>query len=482
MDYQTTVLITLIVYKVLLIGIGLWSNKRAQNTEEFFIGGRSLGPWVAAISAAASASSAWSLLGMSGAAYFLGVSAIWIVPSVILGYCFNWLWLAPRIQRAAKHNASVTLTDFITYKASSKKAAIIWLCTFCIVISFAFYIAAQFQAAGTMFSETFNMSANTSILLGTIIILIYTLLGGFWAVSLTDTLQGILMVATAVLLPVAAIITIGGFDSLWQQMQLVYSPTQLSWFGEHQGINIIAFIIGTLGIGLANPGQPHVVNRLMALRDEKAVRQGKYIGIGWSVVIFVSMLIVGWSARVLLVADIHHEQAMISLAQQLFPPVLAGVVVAATLSAIMSTADSQLLVAASAVSYDIGSGSQKASMFRSKLTVALMCVISMLIAMWAPQDIFTRVLFAWNALGAAFGPVVIVLLMNRTCQDKYLFSAILIGFCSTVIFHWLPSPPGDVIERVLPFILAFACAWVGSAPNTSSVNRQQNSLTSYENS
>jgi len=477
MDYQTTVLITLIVYKVLLIGIGVWSNKRAQNTEEFFIGGRSLGPWVAAISAAASASSAWSLLGMSGAAYFLGVSAIWIVPSVILGYCFNWLWLAPRIQRAAKEKSNVTLTDFITHDTSSKKRAIIWLCTVCIVFSFAFYIAAQFQAAGTMFSETFQMSANTSIVLGTVIILIYTLLGGFWAVSLTDTLQGLLMVATAVLLPIAAIITIGGFDTLWQQMQLVYTPTQLSWFGEYQGINIIAFIIGTLGIGLANPGQPHVVNRLMALRDEKAVKQGRYIGIGWSVVIFVSMLIVGWSARVLLTTDIHHEQAMISLAQQLFPPVLAGVVVAATLSAIMSTADSQLLVAASAASYDIGSSSQKSSMLRSKLTVGVMCVISMLIAIWAPQDIFTRVLFAWNALGAAFGPVVIILLMNRTCKDQYLFNAILIGFCTTVIFHWLPSVAGDVIERVLPFILAFTCAWLGSEPNTYAANRQQNSLT-----
>mgnify|MGYP000615941965 CR=1 FL=1 len=462
MDYQSTVLVTLIVYKILLISIGIWSNKKTKSTDDFFIGGRTLGPWVAAISAAASASSAWSLLGMSGAAYFLGLSAIWIVPSVILGYCFNWLWVAPRIQKAATANKSVTLTDFITQGAQSHKKSIIWLCTVCIVISFAFYIAAQFQAAGNMFSETFAMEANTSIVLGTMIILVYTLLGGFWAVSITDTLQGILMVVTAVLLPIAAIFTIGGFDNLWQQMQLVYDPVQLSWFGEYQGINIIAFLLGTLGIGLANPGQPHVVNRLMALRDEKAVRQGKYIGIGWSIVIFVSMLIVGWSARVLLSSDIHQEQAMISLAQQLFPPVLAGVVVAATLSAIMSTADSQLLVAASAVSYDISSSSQKSNLLRSKLTVATMCFISMMIAIWAPQDIFSRVLFAWNALGAAFGPIVIILLLGRTCRPAFLFSAILIGFTSTVLFSWLPSAPGDVIERVVPFCLAFACAWLGS--------------------
>ncbi|MDG1752289.1 MAG: sodium/proline symporter [Thalassotalea sp.] len=461
MDYQTTVLITLIIYKVILISIGIWSNKRTTNTDEYFIGGRELGPWVAAISAAASASSAWSLLGMSGAAYLLGLSAIWIVPSVILGYSFNWLWLAPRIQQKAKQNKSVTLSDFIAQGQSHSKA-ILWLCSLCIVFSFAFYIAAQFQAAGNMFSDTFAMSANNSIILGTLIILIYTLLGGFWAVSITDTLQGMLMVATAIMLPIAAIYAIGGPTELWQQMQLVYNDTQLSWFGEYQGIYAVFFVLGTFGIGLGNPGQPHVVNRLMALKDEKAVKQGKYIGIGWSVIIFTSMLLVGWSAKVLLATEVTGEQALVSLSQQVFPPVLAGIVVAATLSAIMSTADSQLLVAASAISYDISSKKSRQNLVLSRLTVVGMCIVAMCLAIYAPEDIFTRVLFAWNALGAAFGPVVIIILMHRHISGKATFSAIFIGFFSTVIFSLFPAPPGDVIERILPFILAFLTAWFGS--------------------
>lgn len=461
MDYQTTVLITLIVYKITLIGIGIWSNKRTTNTDEYFIGGRGLGPWVAAISAAASASSAWSLLGMSGAAYMLGLSAIWIVPSVILGYSFNWLWLAPRIQKQAKEKQSVTLSDFIA-KGRSHSKAILWLCSLCIVFSFAFYIAAQFQAAGNMFSDTFAMSADSSIMLGTLIILIYTLLGGFWAVSITDTLQGLLMVATAIMLPIAALYVIGGPIALWEQMQLVYNDTQLSWFGEYQGIYAIAFVLGTFGIGLGNPGQPHVVNRLMALRDEKAVRQGKYIGIGWSVIIFISMLLVGWSAKVLLTAPVGSEQALVSLSQQVFPPVLAGIVVAATLSAIMSTADSQLLVAASAISYDISSEKSRQNLILSRLTVVIMCLIAMCLAIYAPEDIFTRVLFAWNALSAAFGPVVIITVMQRQISGQATFLAIAVGFFSTVIFSLFPAPPGDVIERILPFVLAFTIAWFGS--------------------
>lgn len=454
MDYTTAVLLTLVTYKVLLIAIGVWSNRKNQSSDDYFIGGRTLGPWVAAISAAASASSAWSLLGMSGAAYAMGLPAIWIVPAVVLGYSFNWLWLAPRIQQQAHQKQSVTVTDFITADAKDYKRKIIWLSTFCIVFSFIFYIAAQFQAAGNMFAATFDMDIQLSIALGTAIILIYTLLGGFWAVSITDTVQGVIMIATAIILPSVALYSVGGFEQLWQQMQLTYTTSQLSWFGEHTGVYIIAFLLGTAGIGVGNPGQPHVVNRLMAIKDEASVKQGAYIGIGWSIIIFVSMLLVGWSARVLLAAPVDGEQALIELAQLLLPSAIAGIVVAATLSAIMSTADSQLLVAAGAISYDLPKNNRAKTLTSARITVAVMCLLSMLLAIYAPKDIFSRVLFAWNALGAAFGPVLIVMLMKRHIAPQVIFLSILIGFTSTVIFHWLPALPGDVLERIVPFVLS----------------------------
>lgn len=462
MDYTTTVLITLVIYKIVLISIGFYANKKTTSTEDYFIGGRGLGPWVAAISSAASASSAWTLLGMSGAAYAMGLSAIWIVPAVVCGYMFNWMWLAPRLQKKAAIEKSVTLTELLAKGSGSFTKPILWLCSLCIVVAFTFYVAAQFQAAGTTFASTFDVSMESSILLGTTIILIYTLLGGFWAVSITDTLQGALMVIAALVLPIAALFAIGGPLELWQQMHVAYSESQMSIAGEHSGFIALAFVFGLLAIGLGNPGQPHVVNRMMALRDEKSVQQAKLIAVAWAAIVITGMLIVGWAAKVLLEPVVNNEQALLEVTNQLFPPVVAGVIIAAILSAIMSTADSQLLVSASAVSYDVAENkNNKNSLLYSRLTVVLMCIISMLIALYAPEDIFSRVLFAWNALGAAFGPLLIVKVMSKSVAGKYAFAAIFVGFFLSVILSLFPSPPGDYLERIVPFVLAFIIAWLG---------------------
>ncbi|KGJ98070.1 sodium/proline symporter [Thalassotalea sp. ND16A] len=462
MDYTTTVLVTLIAYKVILIGIGFYANQKTKSTEDYFIGGRGLGPWVAAISSAASASSAWTLLGMSGAAYAMGLPAIWLVPAVVSGYVFNWLWLAPRLQKKAEQEQSVTLSELLAHGSGQFKKPILWLCSLCIVFAFTFYVAAQFQAAGNTFASTFNVSMESSIALGTLIILIYTLLGGFWAVSITDTLQGILMAVAGLILPIAGLIAVGGFAELWLQMQSVYTGSQLQLSGEYNGLMALAFIVGLFGIGLGQPGQPHVVNRMMALRDQKAVQQAKIIAIGWAAIVVGGMLIVGWCAKVLIEPVANNEQALLEVTNVLFPPVVAGVMIAAILSAIMSTADSQLLVSASAMSYDISEDkNHKNSLLYSRLTVVLMCIISMLIAIYIPKDIFTRVLFAWNALGAAFGPLLIVKVISKSVDGKYAFAAIATGFSLSVILSLFPSTPGDYIERLIPFSLAFVIAWLG---------------------
>ena len=462
MDYTTTVLVTLVIYKIVLIGIGFWSNQKTNSTEDYFIGGRGLGPWVAAISSAASASSAWTLLGVSGAAYAMGLSAVWLVPAVLFGYIFNWLWLAPKLQIKAAKEQTVTLTELLASGSGKFKKPIIWFCSFCIVFAFTFYVAAQFQAAGTTFASTFEVSMESSIIMGTTIILIYTLLGGFWAVSVTDTLQGILMAIASLVLPVAGLFAVGGFTDLWMQMHHTFSETQMQLTGSHSGFIAIAFIVGLMGIGLGQPGQPHVVNRMMALRDEKAVQQAKIIAIGWATIVIGGMLIVGWCAKVLLAAEVNNEQALLEVTNMLFPPVVAGVIIAAILSAIMSTADSQLLVSASAMSYDvIDNKNSSKSLFYSRLTVVVMCIISMLLALYAPEDIFSRVLFAWNALGAAFGPLLIVKVMSKSVDGRFAFAAIVTGFVLSVILSLFPSPPGDYLERLIPFALAFAISWMG---------------------
>ena len=324
MDRETVVLVTLIAYKILLVAIGFWASKRTKSTEDFFIGGKTLGPWVAATSSSASASSAWSLLGVSGAAFTMGLPAIWLFPAVVLGYMFNWLWVAPRIRQLGNQSGAVTLTDLMAGKDNFSKV-IVYLCSFIIVFSFSFYIAAQFQAAGGTFATTFGMDSDHAIALGTLIILIYTLLGGFWAVSITDTLQGLLMAVTALVLPVFALLAVGGFGELFSQLSNHLTTTQMSFTGAHQGLMGVAFALGLLGVGLGNPGQPHVVNRFMALKDEKAVKVGRYIGIAWPIIVIGGMLILGWCARILLVDVSDNEQVLFSVTNLLFHPVVAGI-------------------------------------------------------------------------------------------------------------------------------------------------------------
>jgi len=461
-DREAVIFITLIMYKVLLIGIGFWASKRTKSTEDYFIGGKTLGPWVAAISSSASASSAWSLLGVSGAAYVMGYSALWLFPAVIGGYLFNWLWLAPKVYALSRQVNAVTLPELLAGKDGAWSTAIIWLCSFAIVFSFSFYIAAQFQAAGGTFASSFNMDATKAIMLGTLIILIYTLLGGFWAVSVTDTLQGILMALTALLLPVAALIQVGGFEPLYQGLSTQFSAEQSSLTGVHSGWMGVAFVLGMLGIGLGNPGQPHVVNRFMALKDEKSINTAKYIGIGWPIIVYGGMLLLGLCARLLVPQADNNEQVLFGVTTLLFHPIVAGVIIAAVLSAIMSTADSQLLVAASSVSYDIKKGlSAKRSLLLSRFAVFAMCLVSMLIAIYAPEAIFSRVLFAWAAIGSAFAPLLIILLCGYNVKASYRFAAIFIGFTLTIYFNWQDNTPGDIAERVLPFICALGVAFLG---------------------
>jgi sodium/proline symporter len=461
MSREVVILVTLICYKILLIGIGLWASKRTQTSQDFFIGGKTLGPWVAAISSSASASSAWSLLGVSGAAYAMGLSALLLFPAIVGGYIFNWLWLAPKIRKLGNKTGAITLTQLLSGNSKWSKAIMI-ACSFAIIFSFAFYVAAQFQAAGGTFSSSFGMSIGSAIITGTLIILIYTLLGGFWAVSVTDTLQGMLMALVAILLPLFALWEIGGPSTLISALPDVYTSTQLSFSGEFYGWAAVAFVIGMLGIGLGNPGQPHVVNRFMAIENDGDMKTAKWVGIGWPIIVYGGMLLLGLCARVLLPINANSEQVLFDVTNLLFHPIVAGMIVAAVLSAIMSTADSQLLVAASSLSYDLKpAGNPSNSLLWSRCTVAIMCIVFLLIALFAPEAIFSRVLFAWAAIGSAFGPLLIVILYGYEVSGKFRLAAILVGFMGTVLFNWQATAPGDILERVLPFALSLVIAWWG---------------------
>jgi len=466
MDKTTSVLITLVVYNAILIGVGLWARGRNRDVEDFYLGGRGLGAWVAAISASASSSSAWTLLGVSGAAYAWGLPALWIFPSTVGGFLLNWLWVAPRLQKLAAEENAVTLSEVIAPPATGRhRKLILRTAALIIVFCFTFYIASQFEAAGKAFETVFELSKQNSILIGAAIVLVYTLLGGFWAVSVTDSVQGGLMVVAALILPIAAITAVGGFGPLADGLAAVGSAG--SPIGGGAFVSVF-FVLGLMGIGINYPGQPHVVNRFMALKDEKALRQGRIIAIAWAVIVYAGMLLLGLCARVLFADLGDSEQVLFKAATELLPAVVAGVMLAAVLSAIMSTADSQLLVAASAISYDwnLADRQKETGMAGSRSTLVVVLIMATVLALVWRADIFSRVLFAWSAAGSAFGPILIMRLLGRSVSCRATFAAMVLGFGMTVIISLFPDAPGDAAERLVPFFIALFIAAAGSSKNS----------------
>ncbi len=463
MSKEFIILITLLVYITLLISLGYFGSRRTHNNTDFFIGGRTLGPIVASMSYFSSSASAWVMLGLSGISYVTGVSALWVVPGLVLGHGFSWIWVAPRLQKLSHAKKLVTVTDVLVLDANDDAKKKIRIFTSVIIIfCFMFYVAAQLQAAGGTFAVTFGFSLTNSIMLGGLVIMSYTMLGGFWAVSLTDTLQGTLMMIASIILPLLALAQVGGISDFWQNYQVVASPEQLSIMDSHVGIMLLGFVIGSMSIGLGAMGQPHLLTRFMSIKDDKNVHYAQMIAISCFAISMTGMVILGMCGKIMVSEIANSEDIFFLMTDSLLPVVFGGIMVAAVLSAVLSTADSQLLVSASSIAHDLmGEADEGKSRLRvSRTVIACLCVFAVIVAIQLPSDIFSRVLFAWNALGASIGPVVLMRLAGLRINVAAILPTMMVGFTLTIVFFLRPDGPGDFFERTIPFVLCLAILFV----------------------
>lgn len=469
------VLATLIAYKIVLIGIGIWASRLNSSESDFFLGGRGLGAWVAGLSYAASTSSAWVLLGFTGFVYAVGVSALWMVPGIWLGYVVVWCWFGPRLRAETEAENHVTPSDFMAARAGPGWArAISALAGFLVLFTFVFYIAAQFGAAAIAFESQFDLARWESVAIGAGVILIYALLGGFWAVSLTDTLQGVIMALIAVLVPVLAVVAAGGPAGIASTLSAAEPAAYLDPLGGRAGFVFLGFATGIAAIGLGAYGQPHLLSRLMAVKDEAARRKGFIVAMSWGVIVHVGMAVMALAGRALMPDVADGEALFYELAALLLPAVLAGIVIAAILSAVMSTVDSLLVAASAAAAHDLRviKALKGREVLISRTVMAAICVLAVILTLTLPATIFDRVLFSWSALGAAFGPVIVARVAGVEPKGWAIFAAILAGFCVTVVFYAfgqvgdaaqlaglpalladLAALPGDPFERIAPWLI-----------------------------
>ncbi|WP_010651634.1 sodium/proline symporter PutP [Oceanobacillus massiliensis] len=457
-----TTLITFIVYLIAMLAIGVIMYYRTNNLSDYVLGGRSLGPGVAALSAGASDMSGWLLLGLPGAIYATGMSEAWMAVGLAIGAYLNWQFVAKRLRVYTEvSNNSITIPDFLENRFRDKSHILRVLSALVILLFFTFYTSSGMVAGAKLFEASFGLSYQTALWIGAIVVVGYTLLGGFLAVAWTDFIQGLLMFLALIVVPIVALTQMGGWESAVQAVGEI-DPTHLNMV---QGIGIIA-ILSSLAWGLGYFGQPHILVRFMALRSAKDVPKARLIGTVWMVLglygaiftgfvglAFISTqdvsVLSGFGIQVVeenglqVLAD--PEKIFIAFSQLLFHPVIAGILLAAILSAIMSTIDSQLLVSSSAVAEDFYKAifRKKASevelVWIGRIATVVIALIAVIIAMNPDSSVLDLVSYAWAGFGAAFGPLILLSLFWKGITRNGALVGILVGAVTVIVW-------GDVLS------------------------------------
>ena len=463
MDTQVILTISFIAYNLLIIGFGLYSTKlKKETSDDFILANRELGPWASALSASASSESGWVMLGLVGEAYLFGAAAFWIVPGIAMGYIFNWFFLAEKLRKISGENKIVTLPQYIVHRFGQKSKALVVIPALIITLAMLGYVAAQMNAAGKAFDATFDLPYWIGVLVGAGIILTYTIFGGFRAVCWTDIIQASFMFIALIVMPFVVLTSLGGFGAFLDKVHAV-DPELMSFTYGKVGFAMVGFIVGLIGIGLGYPGQPHILSRFMAAKNEDAIKKGSVIALTWMVLVYLGAVFFGLFAKIYFGELADPEQALPLAVNEFLPPILGGFVIAAIVSAICSTADSQLIVVSSTISRDIiplfkskfDVNDVKKTLFLDKIVLVTLAVLSILFALTENRVIFNFVLYAWSVLGASFGPVVILGLLWKKTTKAGAIGGMLTGLFITVIWRNVAVLKSYVYELVPAFILAF---------------------------
>lgn len=481
MTDTTYQIIALIIYLAAMLFIGWYAYKKTADLSDYMLGGRGLGPSVAALSAGASDMSGWLLLGLPGAIYLGGLVEVWIAIGLTIGAFLNWFFVAPRLRiYSFVTSDSITIPSFLENRLKDRSRLLRIVAGIIILIFFTFYVSSGMVASGLFFQSSFGMDYHLGLIIGSVVVVAYTLFGGFLAVSYTDFVQGVMMFLSLLAVPIVGVFFTGGFGETAASIREV-DPNMLSLVSGASTIGVIS----AAAWGLGYFGQPHIIVRFMAIKTLAEVRTARRIGMGWMILSLVgatgtALVGIAYFQQNPQATLVDPEAVFLDMSQVLFHPLVAGFVLAAVLAAIMSTISSQLLVSSSALIEDLykiafkKESSDKGYVTLGRIAVAAIAVIAAALAWEQNNTILGLVAYAWAGFGAAFGPIILLSLFWRKLTSKGALAGMIVGAITVIIWDLVGTAPdaagatdftnfiGSVYEIIPGFILSWLAAWLVS--------------------
>lgn len=461
------IFLAFLLYLVFMIVIGMIYAKKNSSSEDYFLGGRKLGGFVAALSAQASDMSGWLLMGLPGSVYALGTGQAWIAIGLFIGTVCNWLFISRRLRRyTIRANNALTLPTYFENRFHDKKRILLLVSSITIVIFFLVYTASALAAGGKLFNMVFGIDYKIALTIGAIVILVYTFMGGFMAVCTTDFVQGMLMLIGLLIVPILALQMMDGVSVsavLDESAVAGGAASYLNLMDNGGTPHKVMDIISQLAWGLGYFGMPHILVRFMAVKDEKELKKSKGVAILWVALSLVFACVIGVVGRAYLHPELltggAEENVFIAMIIKMFTqdikaPIIGGIFLCGILAAIMSTADSQLLVSASSMAEDIFKGvlkkdaSDKTVLNVSRITVLVIAVLAYLIALDPNSSIMGLVSNAWSGLGSAFGPIVLLSLFWKRTNFHGAVAGIVTGALTVIVWDYIPLMSGQTLGTV----------------------------------
>ncbi|MBN1984920.1 MAG: sodium/proline symporter [Prolixibacteraceae bacterium] len=467
-------IIVFVAYIVILIGIVAYSARRSKTNDDFVLGGKKISGFSLALSERATGESAWLLLGLTGIAYSEGMAAIWVALGCVTGILFLWTFLAEPLQKLTSETGALTVPGLFSKKFKGTQRSFGIISSVIIIFFFVLYIAAQFSGAGKIFNDTFSINPFWGMVIGSALVTIYTMLGGFITVVATDAFQAVLMVVTCVVLPIVAL----GIAATYN-IHIAETIANASYFVPLNNASVKQVTGGLLVLNgmswaFGYTGQPQLLTRMMAMRSKKETRQSRWLAVSWTLLAYIGAFMIGIIGYKLVQAGAlgaaaanvagDAEKIMPAMVMTLLNPILAGILLSGAVSAMMSTASSQLMVVSSSMTEDFYMHvtkrkiKERRMLMLNKILTLVVGLVGFLLAIVMEDTVYGLVSYAWSGIGASFGPAIVLLIFWKKLSRAGVFASLITGTLSAVIWRtWLLEPTG-ISERLASYLLALFMA------------------------